>query len=773
MVATGIVWMAFLASVVATYAYFQTAAKKKHLTILARRSFLAMAAAVLAASVLLMLYIFRHQFEYAYVWSYSSVDLPTHLLVTTFWAGQEGSFMFWTLCSTVIGFALLNYSRNMKIESETMAVYSLLQSFLLLLLLVKSPFKYIWDEFPNQVAAGVIPADGKGLNPLLQNFWMIIHPPVLFVGFAAMAVPFSLAVAGLWRRVYSEWIPTALPWLYFAAIALGAGLILGGYWAYGVLGWGGWWGWDPVENSSLVPWIVAVILIHTLLVQKKTGKLVRTNFALALTCFILVVYSTFLTRSGILGDSSVHSFVDPGALAYSLLVLWIVTVAAIGFGLLFSRWKELRSLAQGVGMMTRESWITIGAAAMGASALIVLFGTSWPLVANSTVEPSFYDSMNLPIAALMGLVLGISLLVQWRMESKAGLIQRTLLPLFFALVATILLFFAGVKELSMLMLSATSFFAIAINVKRGYQLAKQNVRLLGGVISHVGLAMLFLAIIASGRYGSKKTQSLPLNQPQEVLGYSATYLGSKQIEGNKYEFEVKVERDGKSFSLHPVMFQASYNNSLMREPDYAAFFSGDFYLEPVSLEAPVSGPTQTHQLIKGTPVTIEGRKITFVRFDMSQEGMTGMTTGGGFPVGAVLEIQQGKKKEQLTLLSTFDQGHAHPTPSTTKDGTLTLSFLGMSVDTETKQSALELGVAKPGESTAQSRPELLVVEASAKPFMSFVWVAAVFLLGGVGLALYSNSRTAVVPIQRRKSNGQDAEPKPYIKKETTIEQTPA
>ena len=768
MVASGIVWMAFLASIVATYAYFQTATGKKRLTTLARRSFLAMATGVLAASVLLMVYIIRHQFEYAYVWSYSSLELPSHLLVTTFWAGQEGSFMFWTLCSMLIGFALLNYSRNMRIESETMAVYSLLQSFLLLLLIAKSPFKYIWEEFPDQVAAGAIPADGKGLNPLLQNFWMIIHPPVLFLGFAAMAVPFSLAVAGLWRRAYSEWIPTALPWLYFAVIALGAGLMLGGYWAYGVLGWGGWWGWDPVENSSLIPWIVAVALIHTLLVQKKTGKLVRTNFALALIAFLLVIYSTFLTRSGILGDSSVHSFVDPGALAYSLLIVWIVTVAAIGFGLLFVRWKELRSLAEGVGLMTRESWISIGAAAMGASALIILFGTSLPLVAQSTVEPSFYDSMNLPIAALMGLVLGVSLLVQWRAESGPELIQRALVSLVFSLAATTALFLLGIREFSMLVLSAASFFALAVNFKRGVQLGKQSLSLLGGVLSHVGLAMLFLAVIASGRYGTKKTQGLPLNQPKDLLGYSVTYTGFRQFEGNKHEFAIKVEQGGSSFFLYPVMYEASYNNSLMREPDYASFLTGDFYLEPVSFETEAGGPGESHQLIKGTPVTIEGRSVTFVRFDMTHEGTTGMTSGQGFPVGAVLEIKQGKKKEELVLRSMFDQGVAHPVPSTTKDGALTLSFLGMNIDMETKKSSIELGVSAPGAAPVQSRPEMLVVEASSKPFMSFVWVAAIFLLGGVGLALFQNSRSAVQPILLRKTNGQRGESEPKTKKEATL-----
>jgi len=418
--------------------------------------------------------------------------------------------------------------------------------------------------------------------------------------------------------------------------------------------------------------------------------------------------------------------------------------------------------------MTRESWISIGAAAMGASALIILFGTSLPLVAQSTVEPSFYDSMNLPIAALMGLVLGVSLLVQWRAESGPELIQRALVSLVFSLAATTALFLLGIREFSMLVLSAASFFALAVNFKRGVQLGKQSLSLLGGVLSHVGLAMLFLAVIASGRYGTKKTQGLPLNQPKDLLGYSVTYTGFRQFEGNKHEFAIKVEQGGSSFFLYPVMYEASYNNSLMREPDYASFLTGDFYLEPVSFETEAGGPGESHQLIKGTPVTIEGRSVTFVRFDMTHEGTTGMTSGQGFPVGAVLEIKQGKKKEELVLRSMFDQGVAHPVPSTTKDGSLTLSFLGMNIDMETKKSSIELGVSAPGAAPVQSRPEMLVVEASSKPFMSFVWVAAIFLLGGVGLALFQNSLSAVRPILLRKTNGQRGESGSKTKKEATL-----
>lgn len=764
MLATSLVWMAFAASLVAAYSYYKSATGKKRLVDLARKSFMAMAAAVLAASALLMFYILRHHFEYAYVWSYSSRSLPTHLLITTFWAGQEGSFMFWALCSTIIGFALLNYTRRKRIEYETMAVFSLLQAFLLLLLIAKSPFKYVWDEFPTQLSVGTIPMDGRGLNPLLQNIWMIIHPPVLFIGFAAMAVPFALALGALWRRSYSDWILNAFPWALFSAIALGAGLMLGGYWAYGVLGWGGWWGWDPVENSSLVPWIVAVMLVHTMVVQKKTGKLPRTNFALAIAGFVLVIYSTFLTRSGILGDSSVHSFVDPGAFAYTLLILWMITVTGLGFLMLASRWSELRKNVQSVGIITRESLISIGAAVMGASAVVILFGTSWPLIAKSTVEPSFYDSMNLPIAVLMGLGIGVSLLVQWRMESLAGLFRRAMISLAVTAAGTIFLFFAGVRETSTLALSAASLFALAVTSKRAYNLGRQNPRLLGGVLSHAGLAILFLAIIASGRYGEKQIISLPLNQPQEVFGYSVLYSGATPLEGGKQQFSVKVNRNGSEFTLDPVMYESSYNNSLMREPDYASSITRDFYIEPVSLEtqpaaAGTSAAGTSVRLSKGVSQKVGDATLTFLRFDMNAHDTERMTGNQkGFVVGAVVSIKRGGKTEEKTLLATFAQGsEPAPVPLELAGSKIRLSFVGMNVGMDTKQSTIDVVIDDSGTSATPSAAtkEVLVVEASLKPFMSFVWIAALLVLAGMTLALQQHLSSQLIRPDKRRSNGHD------------------
>ncbi len=275
---------------------------------------------VILGSATLLYLILTHQFQYTYVWSYSSRALSTPLLISTFYAGQEGSFMLWALFTALIGVFLMRHSARYGYEAQVMSVFGAIELMLLLMLLVKNPFLYVWESWAGEVQPGFMPADGRGLNPLLQNYWMVIHPQVLFSGFAAMGVPYAYAIAALLKRDYDYWFKPATPWIVFGTFVLGMGIMMGGFWAYETLGWGGYWAWDPVENSSLVPWLIGVAAIHTILSQRKSGAFVRTNLVLGMLCFVLVMYSTFLTRSGVLGDTSVHSFVDPGMWAYWLLM---------------------------------------------------------------------------------------------------------------------------------------------------------------------------------------------------------------------------------------------------------------------------------------------------------------------------------------------------------------------------------------------------------------------------------------------------------------------
>lgn len=740
MVGTLIVYLSCAAAAISAYAYYRSRGAETRFLSLARNSYGIMTVGVVAASVLLMVHILRHQFEYDYVWAYSSKSLPLDLLITTFWAGQEGSFLLWALCGSIIGIILMSHTRRRGIEAETMTIFGIVQGFLLLLLIAKSPFQYVWSVHPD-APVGMIPQDGRGLNPLLQNFWMIIHPPILFAGFAMMAVPFVFAMSALWRKAYMEWIPNALPWVIAGTIALGTGIMLGGYWAYGVLGWGGWWGWDPVENSSLIPWIIGIILIHTMVVQRKTGGLAKTNFFLGICTYVLVVYSTFLTRSGILGSASVHSFVDPGAIAYALLVLWIGASLLFGFGMLILRWKDLRKFSTRSPLFTRESLLAISAAVMGASAFVILFGTSRPLLSQGTLEPSFYDKTNLPIAIALGFLLALSLVVQWKEDSSRRILKNSAVSFLAAVAVVVVLVLSGLHDILMGVFAFTSLFAFFVNLIRLYTVARENVRFTGGAIAHIGLAILFLGIIGSGHYGEKKTASLTMNVPKEVLGHQLTFKGSSPMPDGKWKFTVNVVKDGSSFDLDPVMYQSDYNNSLMRNPDYATFLTRDFYIEPVSLEevAPSSssGPATILQLKKGETKTVGDVSVTFVRFDMDHKGMDPASVADGMPIGVVLEVKRGTLSEQLIPV-TFYKGaqSTQVKPARTKDGAISFELQGMNVDTHAKGSVIELKIdGLGGPAGASSKSELLVIEASVKPFMSLVWAGAFLMIAGLGISL--------------------------------------
>jgi cytochrome c-type biogenesis protein CcmF len=305
--------------------------------------------AVLGIIAVLFIMLFNHWFEYDYVWKHSNREMPMRYILSCFWEGQEGSFLLFTFWNMVLGNVLLRTAKSW--EGPVLAIMALVQVFLASMLLGlylpglprvgSSPFLLVrelpeniglpWtrlaDYLTNPQLGGNF-QDGRGLNPLLQNYWMVIHPPTLFFGFAATLVPFCYALAGLWKRRFKEWITPALPWTYVGVMVLGTGILMGGAWAYEALSFGGFWAWDPVENASLVPWLTLVGAGHLMLINKRKETSLFTTFLLTLGTFLLVLYSTFLTRSGVLGDTSVHSFTGEGMLPGLLLFMLAFVVLA-------------------------------------------------------------------------------------------------------------------------------------------------------------------------------------------------------------------------------------------------------------------------------------------------------------------------------------------------------------------------------------------------------------------------------------------------------------
>jgi cytochrome c-type biogenesis protein CcmF len=695
-------------------------------------------ALVLVTSGILLAQFVRHDFTNSYVYSYSDRSLPLHYLISCFYAGQEGSFLFWVLCSSIIGLVLQRAAAKRGGESWVLAVYMTVQTALLLLVVAKSPFRFLWDTFP-QVSPGTVVPDGRGLNPLLQNFWMVIHPPTLFLGFAAMAVPFSYALAGLWKREYDLLCAKAFPWVLFATAVLGLGIMLGGYWAYGVLGWGGYWGWDPVENSSLIPWLTGIALLHTLLAQRRTGKFLRTNFLLAVASFWFVVYSTFLTRSGILGDASVHSFTDPGATVYWMLLGLLALLLLGGLAAVMVRRKDLRPAPSSRALFTRETALGTGTLLLLLIALVVLFGTSLPIFSSIRVEPSFYNNTSLPLAILMGVLVGYSLYMPWEEEQGKETLRRSLLALAVAGGVTVLLVAMGVRDVLMAAFAFSALFAFVVNAQVALKIAKGDPLFLGGKIAHMGLAVFFLGVMGSGRYSSAERLGLPEGTPQEALGYTFTYLGQTRLPDGKFAFPISVDKEGRSYRVVPVMFEAG-EQGVMRNPDIVSLAAEDIYVSPQELEQAQEpgGPVREYTVAKGGTVTVDSVRIAFSRFDMGQHAQVGQ---GGMAAGAVLEITKGSERETVVPVLRYGENRSikYQDAYSNLIGA-PVRLQAVEVGMNAQGSTVTIGL--PGKQASAQARGILFVEASIKPFINFVWLGSLFMVAGFVLAIIKRVREA-------------------------------
>ncbi len=790
MVGNILITLALLASVFSMIMYYLTFKGYKNTLNIARLGYHAMTIFVVAASALLLYAILTHQYEYKYVYNYSGSGLPFGLLMSTFYAGQEGSFMLWVLFSSIIGLILLDYtSKRGELEPRVMMIYSSITMFLLLMVtpLLKSPFEYIWvdptfiniqninrslvnlpmvqnfifsDQSTNQqfikvgkelygalVSNGIslneFIVQGKGLNPLLQNFWMQIHPPILFVGFAMSAVPFVFAIAALIKNEYQSWIKQSLPWLLSGMMVLGLAIMLGGYWAYGVLGWGGWWGWDPVENSSLVPWIVGVALIHTMLIQKKTyengknGRFVKTNLILAVMTFILVIYSTFLTRSGVLSDSSVHSFVSPGMLVYSFLLLFIITFTAIGFIGIAIRWKSMNEqIDREESVFSRELALFTGSAVLIASAIIILVGTSAPIFGQS-VEIRFYNELNLPIAIIIGIVNGLSLLLKWKVTEKGEIWKQSRFSVIATVAATLLVIFIGqVYDIMLIIFTLASMFALFVNLEIAYRIVRGRKLFLGASVSHIGVAIFFLGIIATGGFTKDKRIDLERGKTVEVFGHNLTFTGYKPIEnGAKYAFNVEVKKGDNSDVISPVMYFSDFNNGLMREPDILNKFTSDFYISPLGYEDGTNQDQHNHgetvALGKGEAFEFNGARIYFAEFNFPQESMDAMMRGEQFAIGAKLDVSfNGNTYQVEPKMRSGKEGKVF-VGADIPEANLKIDLINLNAGGKVDLRFSALDDVHPEDEVNFDQPkEVFSVEASVKPFIGLVWWGTIIIVIG-------------------------------------------
>jgi len=715
-----------LGAAVMFYREGKTSSKTGAVSKTGARLFFAAAVATALASVALLDFLLSHQFQYEYVAKYSSRSLPVFYLISAFWAGQEGTFLLWALLTGIMGLVFLRKSGGG--DPIAMTVISVFQLFLFALIIVKSPF----------VAAQAAPPDGAGLNPLLQDPWMVIHPPILFIGYAATVFPFALVVSALARKKYSEWHEQGFAWAIFASLTLGAGIIIGGFWAYEVLGWGGYWGWDPVENSSLVPWIALLALIHGLLVQRANGALARTNMFLALCAFILVLYATFLTRSGVLADFSVHSFVDLGINNY--LIGSLVVSAAVGFGLLAVRTPAIRPPKLGKLELNRETALLLSIFVLVCGGLFTFAGMSSPLITGivgkaSQVDTTFYNKVNMPVAIGISLLLGITPFLGWKDESKGTLLKKLSLPLGLTVLACLIAYVGGVTTPALLLFVGAASFGMISNCVVAFRQYKTGILSLGGPVSHIGACLLFIGIVGSGMFDESKKLVLKQGVPQEAFGIQFTFQGVSDEHAVKPSVNIQVADGKSSYIATPKLYFSEYNQSMLREPSIKIFPLRDLYISPLEITAhDHNAHRPTLEISKGETKEIAGYQVNFVKFDMSQHG-----ENGGMAVGAVLQVKAAGELHEVTPLLTFDQkGERNFVPATLPSlhyptkGLSSPQVILSAISVEDKKVLLEITGIE--EAEAAVVPELLV-DISMKPLMMVVWTGVVLIIAGTALAL--------------------------------------
>ncbi|MFN4235527.1 MAG: heme lyase CcmF/NrfE family subunit [Bacteroidia bacterium] len=615
--------LSFVSALVASISYFFKAQNplENSWQQIARSAFYLHSFSVVGIIATLFYLILNHRFEYHYVWQHSNSELPIRYMLSCFWEGQEGSFLLWTFWHVVLGLILMK--RSGEWEAPVMTVFSLVQVFLASMLLGiwildykigSNPFTLLrehpdfvnmpFTKMPNYLEN----LDGRGLNPLLQNYWMTIHPPTLFLGFASTLVPFAYAIAALWKEKYTEWLKPTLPWAFFSVMILGAGILMGGAWAYEALSFGGFWAWDPVENASLVPWLTLVGAAHVMLIQKNKGGSLLTTFFLTLITFIFILYSTFLTRSGVLGETSVHSFTDMGMSGQ--LLVYLLFFVFLSIFLVVKNLKKMPKQENEDNLWSREFWMFIGALVLFISSFQITVTTSIPVI-NKVLGTNFapplnpidhYNSWQVPFAIVIALLIAVGQFFKYKKTDPKEFVRKITLSLAISLFASVAIAAAlQLFNLNYVLLLLSSLFAVTANFDYMLRILKGKIRLAGASIAHIGFGLILLGALISTskqeiisrntsgvdistlgeKFSNNDNIMLNLGDTLRMGDYFVTFTG-KRKEGVNIYYEVQYftqQKDGSykyEFTLNPLV-QTNPRMGNVAEPDTRHFLHKDIY----------------------------------------------------------------------------------------------------------------------------------------------------------------------------------------------------
>lgn len=640
--------LSFVASLLATISYFTASTQKdfslkKHWLRFARTSFLIQVVSLAIIFGIIFYICSNHLYEYMYAYKHASKELEYKYLLACIWEGQEGSFLLWAIWHGVLGsFIIFNHKKadNNSWEAPVMTVISLAQFFLLMMILGiylfntrigSSPFTLTRNEIeapifsqPNYLS---FIKDGMGLNILLRNYWMVIHPPVLFLGFASTIIPFAFAYAGIQTKKYGEWIKPALPWTLMSACVLGVGIMMGGKWAYESLSFGGYWAWDPVENASLVPWLILIAGMHTMVVYKATGHSLRACYFFAFLTFVFILYSTFLTRTGILGDTSVHAFTEAGSAMNIMIGTFMLSFTLPALALFIYHYKNIPAIHKEENTNSREFWMYIGSIVFFLTALFIIAKTSVPVynkIFGTTIAPPeelefSYNKVAVLVAIIIGLLTAIAQYLKYKNTTRSYLFSRIAWPTLIAglITAAVIIFYPltfhkhGAGFLSAVY--AALFAAIYSVVANGFYIwvvLKGKLVNAGASIAHAGFALMLTGILISSSNKEVISSSAvnginlavgkdPMTRQQDdpvenltlirqlstrMAGYEVTYLkDSAGHEKGRRFYQLMFERKDpgtktvtEKFTLQPDVYIMKDNN-MSSNPDTKSYLTKDIF----------------------------------------------------------------------------------------------------------------------------------------------------------------------------------------------------
>ncbi len=620
----GVLVVTFLLAVfgagAAIYGYFR---KEDRWVESARRAVLLTFPLVTLVSLSLIYLLVSGHYELSYVYSVTSNDMPTYLKVTALWGGQEGSLLFWSWLMSAFASAVMlrRWDRDREFLPWVAAVTAItLGFFLSLSLFFENPFARMWQTASGEVTAmlrpvGALPLnppDGAGLNPLLRHPGMVIHPPMLYLGFVAFVIPFAFAIAALVTgRTDDRWIRLTRRWTLWAWLFLTCGLVLGMWWAYDVLGWGGYWGWDPVEIAALMPWLVGTPFLHTVMIQEKRGMFKQLNMILIILTYLLVIFGTFLTRSGVL--SSVHAFSQSaiGPMFFAFIGVTMIT----SFGLLIYRWKDFKSEASlgSTSMFSREALFLLAALLFAGVLIVCFWGIIFPLISEIitnqkiTVGPPFYKRAVGPLFGLILLLMGIAPLSSWTYGTLKTIGRAAWKPAIPAALVLGILIITGTHNLFALIGLTLIAFAICVTLyefgravlARGrssgenvlvalWRLVGRNRRRYGGYIIHLAMGMMGLAIIGIELFQTTTQQTLSTGETMQLAGYTLHFDSMSQfpyVDGRTVTRAVmSVYRDGQYLGQLYPRYDLFPDGQPMTIPAIRSTLSDDLYVVLVNWE---------------------------------------------------------------------------------------------------------------------------------------------------------------------------------------------